>query len=148
MLEAYVERKDFEEAIFHGELANRYGTSPHGANNLGYLHLVSGNLVRARELLEVAVKSYQEPEDTALPKYNLGVVDAKRYDYYNAAENFKLAIELITSVEKAKRICACLVVPKLIDGNLEFQEVSDPDLLETATLAVVEELMHKGKLSC
>ncbi len=152
MISAYIRRHDIEESFFHGELAYRYDPKPIIISNLGYLHLVSDNLQKARELLERAMKDYEKSEDStlpdsALPNYNLGVVEAREGNLEGALARFKLAIEQIEAAEKEDRACACLVLPKIAGGEkkLEFQELSGPDLLETARSAAsaVEELLSK-----
>ena len=152
MVEVYIERHDTEEASFHGELAYRYDARPELMNNLGYLCLASDDLQRARELLEKAVEDFEESEDSplrasALPNYNLGVVEAKEGNLEDALAKFKLAIEQMEDVGKKERRCSCLVLPKIAEEGerLRFEEVIDPDLLETAQSAAsaVEELLRK-----
>ena len=148
MIGAYLERGDIEEALFHVELAYRYSPTPQKANNLGYLFLVSDSLQKARELLEKAAKGYERPEDSALPNYDLGVVEAKEGNLEPALTKFKLAIEQTKASEKKEMRCLCLVLPKIAaeEKKLEFQEVREPDLIETAQSAAsaIEELLSRS----
>ena len=152
MVRVYIERHDTEEASFHGELAYRYNARPELLNNLGYLCLASDDLQRARELLEKAMEGYEDSEDSPLPgaalsNYNLGVVEAKQGNLEDALAKFKLAIEQVEDAGKKERRCSCLVLPKIAEEGerLKFEELIDPDLLETAQSAAsaVEELLRK-----
>jgi len=138
-VDVYLERRDIDEALFHCNLAHLYDPSPEPpvANNLGYMYMAVGNLSIARELLEKAEKEYKDLHDRALPNYNLGVIAMEEGDYQSALSRFRLAIEQIESEEKEARICACLLLPKVNEeGELEIEELTDPDLLETAQSAV------------
>lgn len=124
----------------------RYGVQPAFANNLGYLFSASGDIERARELLQVATQGDPE-EPKALPLYNLAVVEAKEGDLERALETFKLAIQQSETLEQYERGCSCLFLPKISDTGdaLEFGEIWNPDLLKTAQSAasVVEELLRR-----
>lgn len=135
MFEAYLKQHDVEEAIFHGELTYKHNPRPQNSNNFGYLLMVSGNLAKARELLEKAVSDYEQPIDQALPIYNLGVVEAKEGDLSKALEKFELTMDKIKTAEKRERMCACLILPKIAEEKLIFEEVIEPDLVETAQSA-------------
>jgi len=148
MITEYVENRDVDEALFHGELMYRYGVQPEFANNLGYLFSASGDIERARELLKVATE--EDPEKpNPLPLYNLAVVEAKDGNLKRALEIFKLAIQQSEALEQYERGCSCLFLPKISDTGdaLEFEEIWNPDLLETAQAAasVVEKLLRKKR---
>lgn len=135
MFEAYVEKGNADEALFHANLCYRYNPNPEPSesNNLGYLFMSVGDLDRARNLLEKAANNYEEPQKSALPNYNLGVLEAKCDNVKEALARINLSIEQIKDVRKAKRECRCLFLPQVINGELEFEEVREkPDLLEVA----------------
>ncbi|MCD6493119.1 MAG: hypothetical protein J7K36_04885 [Archaeoglobaceae archaeon] len=136
MVNVYLKQHDIKKAILHGELAYRYHPQPHLLNNLSYLFMVSDNLTKARELLEKAIKDYKQPKDQALPIYNLGIVEAKEGKFESALDKFRLTISKIETAEKTERMCACLILPKIADKALVFEEVMEPDLLETAQSAI------------
>jgi len=136
MVNVYLKQHNVKKAIFHGELAYRYHPQPHILNNLGYLLIVSDNLNKARELLKKAIKDCEQPKDQALPIYNLGIVEAKVGNLESALKKFKLTISKIETAERTERICACLILPKITDKGIMFEEVVESDLLEIAQLAI------------
>lgn len=136
MAEEYVEKSNVQEALFHANLSQRYNSNPDPSvsNNLGYLYMSVGDLDKARNLLEKAVGSYKEPHESALPNYNLGILEAKCGNFKNALEKIKLCIEQTENYSKEtwRRKCACLFIPKAINGKLKLEEIKEPDLLEVA----------------
>lgn len=135
MFQAYLKQHNTEEAIFHGELACEYYPSFSNLNNLGYLFMVSGNLEKAKELLQRSIEESKEPMDEALSTYNLGIVEAKENKSKSALDKFELAIDKARCFEKRKRMYACLIQPKIVDRELAFEQVEEVDLLETAQSA-------------
>ena len=149
MHDAYVEARDVEKARFHAQLAYRYDADPSdpgAANNLGYLFMVTDDLPRARKLLEKAATSREEGRSPGLAVYNLGIVEAKEGNLQGALAQFRAAIDEIGTVQKRARQMDCLVVPRIAEdeARLEFVELFQPDLLDTAQSAVlaVEELLR------
>ena len=127
-----------ERAIFHGELAHRFKPSSILANNLGYLHMKSDNLERAKVMLEIAASIVDEKSDnTALIRYNLGIVNLKQMKVGEALNQFRAA-------DAAKEMeVACALVP-IVDANTEkltFKEVESPNIKETIkkTIEIVNE---------
>lgn len=135
MIEAYTKQHKTKEAIFHGELACKYGPKYANLNNLGYLFMVSDNLEKAKEFLEESIKKSKEPIEEALRLYNLGIVEAKGNKPQNVLDRFNITIDKAQGAQKRERMCSCLILPKIVNRKLEFEEVVDPDLLETAQAA-------------
>jgi len=138
MIEAYVEEANVDKALVHAKLLYRYNPNPEPStsNNLGYFFMSVGDLDKARNLLENAANSYKEPHESALPNYNLGVLEAKCGRFKEALAKINLSIEQIKDTSKGKREMSCLFVPEIINGKLEFREVrEEPDLLEVASEA-------------
>jgi hypothetical protein len=149
MVQAYTVQHDTERALLHGELAYRYNPDPQEpmlANNLGYLFLVSGNLLRSSKLLEKALGGFAESDQKALPNYNLGVLRAKEGNVEAALAKFRLAVKQIQATSQEAKKCACLLLPKVMgeEEKLGFEEVIEPDLLETAqaAAATMERFLH------
>jgi tetratricopeptide (TPR) repeat protein len=154
MIDAYTEQHDIKEAFFHGSLAYHYNLisndiNPWIANNLGYIFLVSDDLLKARQMLKMAANDHIKPEDSALSNYNLGILEAKEGNLEDALISIKLAIERIKTTEEENRQCSYLLSPKIVEAGdmLVFQELSQPDLLATAESAVstIEELLQKSQ---
>jgi len=138
MIQAYIKGANVDEALLHANLSYRYNhnPTPDESNNLGYLFMSIGDLDKARNLLEEAANSYKEPHESALPHYNLGVLEAKCGNFKEALAKINLSIEQIKGTSKGKREMSCLFVPEVINGKLEFKEVREkPDLLEVACAA-------------
>jgi len=139
MWECYVERGDHRGALANGQLAHRYEPErPLIANNLGYVMLASNDLEQAQELFETAERLYADPRHKALPHYNLGVLSAKRGDSRRALDYFRAVADQLGDADSEYRVMVRLIVPKLTpDGSgLDFEELEDPDLLETAQRAI------------
>jgi len=140
MLEEYIEKANIKEALLHANLSYRYNPNPEpsDSNNLGYFFMVVDNLDRCRGLFEKAVNNYKEPYKSALPNYNLGVLEAKCGNLNNALEKIGLCIKQlkgVNGVSKEARECACLIIPKIINRELKYEEIKNPDLLEVANEA-------------
>ena len=148
MHEYYTEKKDLARAKFHGELSLQFAEPEdvRSANDLGYLLMATGSIEKAILLFESSSKQETNPPDylaflgdaldnyfeglNSLVNYNLGIAYAMKQDIERASEYLSVSIEQATGQEEHK--CACLFVPSVIDKKLEFTEVLDPDLLETA----------------
>jgi hypothetical protein len=108
--------------------------------------MATGNIEKAILLFESSSKQEANPPDylaflgdaldnyfeglDSLVNYNLGIAYAMKQDIERASEYLSVSIEQATGQEEHK--CACLFVPSVIDKKLEFTEVLDPNLLETA----------------
>jgi len=128
----YIENYNVERALLHANLACRYyqDIEGFGCNNIGYLFMAQGDLDKAKTLLERAVFCYEG--SPGLPNYNLGILEAKAGNLNNALEKINLCIKQSDVLPKAMRICGCLIVPKIVDKKLNFNEIRDADLLEVA----------------
>jgi hypothetical protein len=137
MVEKYIEERNIEESLFHANLSYRYNPNPEPSvsNNLGYLFMVNGDLDRAKELLERAVNNYKEPCKAALPNYNLGILEAKYVNLNKSLERIELCIRQLENISEQERKCACLIIPNIINGELKYEEIKEPDLLEAANKA-------------
>jgi hypothetical protein len=136
MVEEYIEKATIKEVLFHANLAYRYNPNPEpsDSNNLEYLFMVVEDLDKCRGLFEKAANNYKEPYKSALPNYNLGVLEAKCGNINNALEKIGLCIRQLEGVSK-KEECACLIIPKIINGELKYEEIRESDLLEVANEA-------------
>ena len=138
MLECYFKRGDHRGALANAQLAHRYyPEDPTIANSLGYLTLASNDLDRPQELFETAERLYTDSRHKALPHYNLGVLYAKRGDTRHALDHFEAVADWLGDTDVEQRTMSRLIVPRLTaDGSaLDFEELVDPDLLETAQKA-------------
>jgi len=137
MVSAYSEKKDFEESIFHGELAYRYTQDREAANNLGYLFLVMDDLDSASDWLSKALVE-DLGKVLGISQYNLGILSAKRGDLDSAAARFQEAIDNPGHAHDPNQTSTCLIVPVLSkSGNyLDFEEQFSINLLETAKTAL------------
>ncbi len=154
MVECYTQIQDLDGAKYHGELALKFQPEPEdtsNANNLGYLFMAIGELEKAKSLFEMADRkstdlndelpllfpiglSYLLGNTDALIKYNLAIVHSKLGD-------FKKGIELLENVlEKTKgskhNQCACLFIPEIVNDQLIFHEILEPDLQETSKTSI------------
>jgi tetratricopeptide (TPR) repeat protein len=140
MADCYLEGGDIEGAIFNARLAHRYDPEEWShANNLGYVLLASDDLDEAQGALEMAELLCTDVMDKALPTYNLGVVHAKRGDTQRALRHFRMVIDQVADADPGHRQMSRLIIPVIIaEGRgTAFEELEDPDLLETAQEAAV-----------
>lgn len=151
MYECYTGLQDLDGAKYHGELALLFEPAPESAqsaNNLGYLFMSIGETEKAKSLFETAEKQIKILPDglsltlpidisdffsgmDALVHYNLGIVWAMQHDFEKAVSFMKTSIEESRKMKGYK--CACLFVPDVVGNQIKFQEVIEPNLLETAT---------------
>lgn len=135
MIEEYTEKSNTEAALFHATLSNRYNSNlePDMSNNLGYLFMSVGDWDKARCFLKKAMKDNKEPFELALINYNLGILEAKCGNFDEALAKINFCIDGLRDVSKKERECACLLVPRIENGELKYEEVrKQPDLLEIA----------------
>jgi hypothetical protein len=125
MIREYVDKRNPTEALFHGRLSYRYNKDPDPStsNNLGYLFMSSEEFDKARQLLERAIKKNKSKPETALPIYNLGILDAKTGRMTESLGKIRECIEILVGGEKEKEFVACLFVAKEIGENLIYEEV-------------------------
>ena len=139
--DAYLQKSDIEEALFHAELGVKYATlTARHSNNIGYLNLAADRLHTAREFLVQSIsqsKSESELLFPALPTYNLAIVDAKLGDYPRSLAKLAELAASLSAISKGQRECVCLFVPSYSGGCLAFPEVRDIDLLEATNTAIV-----------
>lgn len=141
MVSSYLS-KDKNEAKFHATIlhASENDFGPSLCNNLGYLYLASDELDIAKNLLIRSIKLYSEANECpALPRYNLSVLELKCGNVSTAIEGLTLCIEELKDkdIEDDKyRKCACLIAPKFENKNLLFEELEEPDLFDTAQMAL------------
>jgi len=132
MFNEYMNRKSIKGALCNADLLYNYfeNKGPGLCNNIGYVFMNSERLDEAAQLFEMAIIDYKDEKDRALPNYNLGIVNAKRKYYKEALFKIELSIQQLIESGSKKVICSCLVVPKLINGRLLFEEVrEEPDLI-------------------
>jgi len=148
MAECYIEAGDIQGAIFNGQLAHRYDPEDWTyANNLGYVMLASDNLDEAQHLLKSAERLCSAPEEKALTTYNLGVVHAKRGDIERALDQFRTVTDQLRDADRQQRQMSRLIIPVVTaeGAGTQFEELDDPDLLETAekAAAAMEHLLAR-----
>lgn len=135
MAMGYIEKVNINEVLFHANLSYTYNPTPKDYftnNNLGYLFMAVGDLDKAGDLLQRAVDICDGPRECALCNYNLGILEAKKGDFPSALAKIELCIEQAKNVEKQEREMGCLFVPRIVNAKLEFEEVTNPDILEVA----------------
>lgn len=154
MYECYTEIKDLSGAKYNAELAIQLEPEPEDvqdANNLGYLFMSLGVLDKAKLLFEIAQKRLTStpeglplfpPSDIsdfwggtdALVYYNLGIIWAMQNNFEKAIDFMQISIEM--SQKREDQGCACLFVPEKNNNTLEFHEVLQPNLLNTAKSSI------------
>jgi tetratricopeptide (TPR) repeat protein len=138
MIIEYMDKLNKEEALFHANLSYRYNSNlePFMYNNIGYVFMSVGDCDKARRILEKSIKNYQESYKSALPNYNLGILEAKCSNFNEALVKINFCIDEIRDVSKKERECGCLFIPRIENGELKYEEVrKNPDLLEIAVEA-------------
>lgn len=130
---------DPEEALANAELRYRYDPDTPSANNIGYLYLAQRDLEKAGEWLEKAGGGNDNP----LATYNLGVLKAMQGEYENALGNFHRAAES----ESLEVVCLLQLKIGKDSQTLEFEEILNPNLQETAwsAIAAVESVLGNNK---
>ena len=137
MVNEYIGKSNIEEALFNANLSYRYNSNPEPetSNNLGYIFMSVGDLDKARCLLEKALKNYKETKGLglALANYNLGILEAKCGNFDEALAKINACIDELKDVYKKERKCGCLLIPRIENSELKYEEVrAQPDLLEIA----------------
>lgn len=134
MFMAYTQQTNFDEASLHAHLSYRYNPIPKPgvSNNLGYFFMVVGEFDKAKKLFENAINSYQDSPESILPCYNLGMLEGKCGNLSKALEQVEICIKKIAPSDREEGKWSCLFVPRIIDGELKFEEIRQPDLFEVA----------------
>lgn len=136
MYDEYLEKENVDEALFNGNLCLRYNPNQKDMrNNLGYVYMAFGNLVKAKGLFKQAVIDNKDSVKAALPLYNLGVLEAKCGNLSNGLEKINLSIKQLRNARKEEKRVERLIVPKIAKNKLIFKEAKNPDLLNTAISA-------------
>ncbi len=106
MYDEYLKKENVDEALFNADLCLRYDPNKKDTrNNLGYVYMSFGNLVKAKGLFKQAVIDNKDSVNAALPLYNLGVLEAKCGNLSNALEKINLSIKQLQNARKeAKRV--------------------------------------------
>ncbi|MDF5739194.1 MULTISPECIES: hypothetical protein [unclassified Nostoc] len=130
----YLHKNNSKEALFNCELAYYYSSSDiHIQINLSYLFLVNDNVDKAKNLLQTALQNgILDSELLALANYNMGIAEIKSSNVIASLEQINLCIEISQNLECSDRICLCLLIPKINNGQIIFAEVREKDLLEVA----------------
>jgi tetratricopeptide (TPR) repeat protein len=140
MYEAYTKFQDIEKAYFHGELALLYNHEPDDsvdANGLGYLSMVKNDIKSARELFSLAIKNSSDFSESALARYNFGVLLAKTEDWHGALDAFEIAKVDAEKLKKDEQEMSCLIIPVEENCTISNKEVLQPNLLETIEEAII-----------
>lgn len=138
MLTEYTISSDTEAALIHGKLLLKYNPNPTESlicNNVGYLFMAVKELPTAKVLLERAVALSSEAGNRALALYNLGILEAMGGDFEKALVEIEQSILEAKKLDRQKRRMACLFIPNKVNDEIRFDELKDPDLLETAEIA-------------
>jgi hypothetical protein len=138
MYNAYTDLHDIPATDLHASLAIEYGCSRDGVtlNNLGYAEIALGKLDCAHSLLEEAATLVTATSTPGLPRYNLAVCAAMQGAWPGALGYLTLAREEAKGLPIAERIASCLFVPEMVDGQVQFPERWDIDLLEAIATAL------------
>ncbi len=133
----YLDHSNLEEALFHADLSFQLNSvpSPEDSNDLGYIFLATDHLDSAKILLDIAVGYSEKHDMPGLPLYNMAILEAKLGNIEKALDIVGQAIEITRNLSEEKRKCACLLAPEVSGKELEFKEISKPDLLEVARMA-------------
>lgn len=138
MTDAYVSDQDVETATFHGNLCWLYDREADISlgNNLGYLRIASGTHNDAVDCLGHSIAMAKTPAETALPLYNLAIVDAMNGDLSSAVEKLDRVRDVLESSDRSYRRVSCVFAPRKKGTDLEFPEEWNPDLLEQTCSAI------------
>ena len=83
----------------------------------------------------------------ALVALNLGVLRLSTSDVPGATEQLRRAIEISAQLDPEVQAAACLLVPKIVEGAVELEEIWDPNILDVATTALgVAELVARDQV--
>jgi len=150
-----------ELALVHGDLCYSFIDSlpdQMDTNNLGYLFMAYDRLDQAELLLKKSISyiaknkdsddgdnneyelgeddNYEDDENEhALPKYNLAIVYAKKNKLVEAVELMESAKAELLNSDEAYSV-SCLFRPIDKDNDLSFEEVFEPNLLNTIDDAI------------
>lgn len=146
MVRAYFHDDDIVNALLHAKLAHYLLPTANFANTYGYICLTSNKIDEAASLLEKARMLAITEEDslaTALSTYNLGLIKVKKQLFSDALSDFNLLVAILNDIEKDKRRCSELLIPIITqDGNVHFNKISDPDMLEVVKNAIKSVSSH------
>lgn len=155
MIEAYTsDVRDLEDAKYHGELALQLCPEHEDMqtmNNMGYLFMALGNVEKAKDMFEAALRKNKALPFDPLPlfeddineywsgmlglvNYNLGIIHAMNGDYGKAKDYIYISIKEAENLNDHE--CECLFVPQIVTNKLEFVEVLKPNLLATAKTGI------------
>ena len=94
--------------------------------------MAGGRLELAAEAFGRAREGCGDPLAAALLSHNTSVLQAKRGNIEQAISEINYSIRSVGALCAEDRKMRCLIVPVLEVGQLGFQEVQYPDLLDTA----------------
>jgi tetratricopeptide (TPR) repeat protein len=126
VVDAYLSRR-VDDAAFAADLLTLYqkDLSAEQSNNLGYLYMSIGNVEKAKALFEQSVLKHSDNKEDALPRYNLGVLEAKQGNYDIGIEQLESARRSWVG-QKLSRI-ECLFALVCENGDLRLEEEFKPN---------------------
>jgi tetratricopeptide (TPR) repeat protein len=105
-------------------------------NNIGYLLMSTGRLSESRDALERAWAGENDNYMTALISYNWGILDAKEERFEDAVAKLDRALEHSGLLSESDRRIGCLIIPRVSEGSVIYEEIREPDILECAKAAL------------
>lgn len=135
MVTAYLNEKDVQEAYFHAGMCETYEPlleSSSALNNLGYILMAKGDLLKARTLLNKALSSAKDKRERALALYNLGILDTREDLIPQGRARLHEVVKQIEEEMAQNRMVGCLFVVVRREGQLSFEERFSPDILQAA----------------
>ena len=58
----------------------------------------------------------------ALAIYNQGILNAKLKNFKDSRENIESCIETANKLTKKENLCSCLIIPKIFNNKIVFEE--------------------------
>jgi hypothetical protein len=151
MATSYVEERDRTLAFRHRDWSYLFDPESDDAgqlNNLAYVFLSGGQLENAEKLLVYGLTLGGDPVHECLVAMNLGVALLLRGDATAAREQFVRAGAIGSELEPENQMMACLLVARVVDGNVELEEVWEPNIVDANQLGLeVAEAIARGTSS-
>jgi len=141
MVGEYMDNKNIENAIMHANFLIDYTEDLEISykNNIGYIFLKTDNYQLSRKLLNLSIDASKESKEVIFPAlayYNLGILEVKKGNLKKAIKNLKLCEKNVRKLKVEERQVSCLLLPIFKKGNLIFEEIKIPDLLNTTIKAL------------
>ncbi len=115
-------------------------------NNVGYLWLVAGELLKAEKYLTLAAAHPATSGAEALPHYNLGILSLKKHNLVKSAESFRASILASKNHPLKDYEEVTILIPKFRRSSMTMDEADNVNLLSCAeeALKLVKEVQMKA----